>query len=316
MKKFLKPIAIIVGLLVVLGIGASLAGKLSKTSILNSRQMSVGKSALPMMETVEEGGLYESGAGVQPDAIDSSAGIAEEIPADKKVIKSGNLDLKVKSADDAVGKIAQVAKNNQGEIFSSEIMQSANGKTKNGYVTVKVPVAKFETAFNELKKVASLVLTESVSGQDVTEQYTDLQSRLKNKQAEEASFLKILEQSGEIKDILLVTKEISRVRGEIEVLQGRIRLMDSQTDMSTIMISLTEDANITVVDSWRPWQVIKNSVNALIKNLQGLINFIIRFIIQALPVLLIYALVIWILYRVGKKIFARFRNKNKTENNQ
>ena len=231
---------------------------------------------------------------------------ATDVQVDKKVIKNGSMTVKVDRTDDAVGKISEIAKNNEGEIFSSNFHQTSK-KVKSGNIIVKVPTANFEKTFNEIKEIASLVVRESTSGKDVTDQYTDLQSRLKNKQAEEQSIAKILEQSGKISDVLAVTKELARVRGEIEMLQGRIRLMDSQIDMATINVSLSEDPDITVVDSWRPLQVIKDALNDLIKSVQQFIDFMIALVIRTIPILLIYLVVIMVVYWAGKKIYNRFK---------
>lgn len=225
---------------------------------------------------------------------------------DKKIIKNGSLNLKVDQVDEASERIKQIAKDNQGEIFSSNIRQS-NKNIKSGSIIVKVPVANFEKSFAEIKTVASLVLSESTSGQDVTQEYVDLQGQLKNKQAEEQQFVEIMKQAQKIQDILDVTRQLSRVRGEIERLQGQLKFMDSQTDMSTISISLSEDQDITVVDSWRPWQVVKGSVNALFKNIQGSVNFIIKLVIVVLPIFIIWGLIIWAVYLIGKKIYFKIK---------
>jgi hypothetical protein len=121
-----------------------------------------------------------------------------------------------------------------------------------------------------------------------------------------------LDQAVKIDDVLAVTRELSRVRGSIEQLQGRIKYLESQTDMATITINLTENQNITVVDSWRPFQVIKDSVNALIQNLQGLIDFIIRFIVILLPLLLIWGVIIWGVYKIGRKAYLKATVKNES----
>jgi hypothetical protein len=232
-------------------------------------------------------------------------------PTDKKIIKSGNLNLKVESADTAAEKISQIAKNNKGEVFSSNFYQSKNN-VKNGTVTVKVPMANFEAAFAEMKKVAALVIRESTAGQDVTEQYVDLTAQLKNRQAEEQSFVKILNQAQKIDDVLAVTRELARVRGNIEQLQGRIKYLESQTDMSTIVIDLTEDENITVVDSWRPFQVMKEAFNALVKGLQSFADFLIRLLIVIIPLLLIWAIIFWAIYKLGKKIYLKIKNRDQS----
>lgn len=232
---------------------------------------------------------------------------------DKKIIKNGNLTLKVDDADKAAADISVIAKSNGGEIFSSNFHQTRNN-VKSGTLTIKVPFANFEKTFLEIKEVASLVTNESTSGQDVTEQYVDLQAQLKNKQAEEQSFMKILEQAQKIDDILAVTQQLSRVRGNIEQLQGRIKYIESQTDMSTISVNLSEDENITVVDSWRPLQVAKESFSALIKSLQGLIDFLIRFFIIILPIFSICGIIIFALYKVGKWIYGKIKNGKQINN--
>ena len=265
-----------------------------------------------------------AGKGINPSALslrseemavvpaDSSyAGdVAQDLPqTEKKIIKNGDLNLKVDSADKAAEKISEIAKNNKGEVFSTSFYQTSNN-VKSGTITIKVPVANFEKAFAEVKDVAALVIRESISGQDVTEEYIDIQAQLKNRQAEEQSYIKILDRAQKIQDVLDVTQQLSRVRGNIEQLQGRIKYLESQTDMSTISANVTEDENITVIDSWRPWQVVKESFNSLIKVIQGLIDFIIRLVIILIPFLLIWALIIWGIYKGGKKIYLKIKNRN------
>lgn len=227
--------------------------------------------------------------------------------ADKKIIRNGNLDLKVDSADTAAKKISDIAKSNGGEILSSNFYQNTNN-VKSGNLTVRVPVSNFEKTFNELKTVSTLVVHESISGQDVSEEYVDLKAQLSNRQAEEQSFIRILDQAQKIDDVLSVTRELARVRGNIEQLQGRIKFLESQTDMSAISVNVTEDQNIAVVDSWRPFQVVKDSFNALIIGLQDFVDFIIRFIVAILPILLVWGIIIWILYIAGRKIYIKIKS--------
>ena len=243
---------------------------------------------------------------------DNSASSVDLPEMDKKIIKNGNLSLKVDNADKASASVTKIAKDNGGEVASSNFRQSG-ANVKSGNITVKVPVANFEKTFSDLKKVASLVISESTSGTDVTEQYVDLQAQLKNKQTEEEAFTRIMAQAQKIDDILAVQKELSRVRGQIEQLQGRIKYLESQTDMSTITISLTEDANISIVDRWRPWQVVKESASVLIKKVQGFVDFVIKLVILVLPVLLLYALLVLLVYKIGKKIYFKFKKKDQNQ---
>jgi hypothetical protein len=241
---------------------------------------------------------------------DESANTSTDLPeADKKIIKNGNLSLKVDNADKASASVTKIAKDNSGEVASSNFRQSGTN-VKSGSITVKVPVANFEKTFSDLKKVASLVLTESTSGNDVTEQYVDLQAQLKNKQTEEDAFTRIMAQAQKIDDILAVQRELSRVRGQIEQFQGRIKYLDSQTNMSTITVNLTEDANISIADRWRPWQVVKETTSVLVKKIQGFVDFVIKLVILVLPVLVLYGLLVLVIYKIGKKIYFKFKKKD------
>ncbi len=248
-------------------------------------------------------------------ALDSSAPAARNTAAtaattvDKKIIKTGDLTLKVEKAETAAESIANVAKLYKGEVASSNFYESTQG-IKSGSITVRVPYNNFDAAFNDIKKVATLVVSETSNAQDITEQYIDLEARLKNTQAEEASFVALLNRSGKIEEILAVTREVARVRGEIEQLQGQIRYLNSQTDMSTITANVTEDVAIASASKdWRPWEVVKLSVKQLITGGQNFIDGLIAFLIVVLPALIIYALIIWLIYYVGRKVYGRFINK-------
>lgn len=235
--------------------------------------------------------------------------VEAQIPSisDRKVIKNGNLTLKVDNVDRVSQEISDIAKQNDGQVFSSNIQQ-ATESVKSGYIMVKIPVIAFEKTFLDLKKIASFVVSESTSGQDVTEQYTDLQAQLRNKQSEEQAFQKILDQNaGKIDDILAVTREISRVRGDIERLQGRIKLMESQTDFSTINVAISEEVTVGgEVVSWRPWQIMKDEVNNLFKDMQGFINLLIYVVVRLIPMLIVLGVVAMLLWKLGKTVRVKF----------
>lgn len=270
-----------------------------------------------------EGGVAKSDVGMGvPNSVDMQSmstrqsekmAVADSaifsIEVDKKIIKNGYLTMKVSSVDDANESIGKVAKDNGGDVFSSDFSKNPQTNIKSGSVTVKVPVANFDKALAEIKKVAALVVQESTSGQDVTEEYADLQAQLKNKQAEEQQFVAIFGRAQKIQDILDVTEQLSRVRGEIEQLQGRIKYLNSQADMASITAALSEDQNITISDTWRPLQVIKDAVNSLLKKGQGFVNFIIVLVIMVIPVIILYALLALVIYWIGKKIYQKIKNR-------
>ena len=246
--------------------------------------------------------------GAQLAVSDSGSSTGNNIQ--QKVVKNGNVDMQVSSADQAAAKITQIAKDNGGDVYSSNFYQNLVN-SKSGQITVRVPANNFDQAFSDIKKVGTLVVRESTSDQDVTAQYVDLQAQLKNAQAEEDAYTKLLDKAQKMEDIMSITDQLSNVRGQIEGLQGQIRYMDSQTDMATISANISEDSNVVVMDnSWRPWQVVKDSASMLIKSIQGGINFLIRLIIQVIPILLLYAIIIFILYEIGRAIYLKTKKKN------
>jgi hypothetical protein len=316
MNKTLKISGIVVASFIVLvAVYIILQNTMSASPMMRSSGGSYGMS----QESFSESAVDSTGSALpvprsaskmmaSPVANDMEA--STDLPeADKKIIKNGNLSLKVDNADKANASVTKIAKDNGGEVASSNFRQSGTN-VKSGSITVKVPVANFEKTFADLKKVASLVLTESTSGNDVTEQYVDLQAQLKNKQTEEDAFTKIMAQAQKIDDVLAVQRELSRVRGQIEQLQGRIKYLESQTNMSTITVSLTEDANISIADRWRPWQVVKETTSVLVKKVQGFVDFVIKLVILVLPVLLLYALLVLVIYKIGRKIYFKFKKKD------
>jgi len=306
-KKYLKIGGIILAVLV----GAVIVLKILFSGVFYSSNMGVSRD-MEMGDYVgsTDGMMQKSAPMEMEESLSGSApyGDGSEVSADKKIIKEGSMTLRVNKVDSSVERIREIAKSYQGEIFSTNFTQSSTN-VKSGTIVVKVPVQQFDKAHEELKTVADIVLRESSTGQDVTEQYTDLQSRLKNKRAEEQSYLALLERAGDMSDVLKVTKALSSVRGEIELLQGRIRMLESRTDMSTITIYLSEDPNITVADTWRPWQEVKEAVNELLKGLQGFVSLLIEFVVIALPMLILYGAVLLILFLAGRKVYRRIWKK-------
>jgi len=266
-----------------------------------SAMESANQKAVAPLPSRDAASLSESTSGNEP------------IEISKKIIRNGDLIIKVNSADGAAQKISVIATDFGGSILSSNIWEASN-RAKSGTITIKVPVDRFDETVAELKKVAALVVSESTAATDVTEQYVDLEARLKNKKAEEQAFADILNRSGQIDDVLKVTRELARVRGEIEQLEGQKKVLDSRADMSTITVSLSEDERITITDSWRPFQVAKDAVNALVQRVQKFVNFLIILVVTVVPVFVLYALLFWAIFLIARKIYRKLKKNKPAEN--
>ena len=141
---------------------------------------------------------------------------------------------------------------------------------------------------------------------DVTEQVIDLQAHISNKKAAETTLQSLFERAEKVSDVIEITDKLAAVRSEIESLEGQMRYLESQTDMATITVSLTEDVNVMVDQGFRPVQTIKESLVLLIGLLGELTQGLIRFAIVVFPALLISGSIVWVLYRGVRRAMLKF----------
>ena len=158
-------------------------------------------------------------------------------------------------------------------------------------LTVRVPSEKFDESMNGIRKQATEVRDESISGEDVTAEYTDLNSQLTNLEAAELQLRDIMSKTDKTDDVLSVYNALTQKRGEIEQVKGRIQYLTRSVAMATINISLIPDkmAQPVSVAGWHPEGVAKSAIEALISALQGIASITIWLIIVILPVVLVLA---------------------------
>lgn len=228
---------------------------------------------------------------------------------DQKIIKTGNLDLVVADVAAGSANVTSVASKHKGYVESSSFSERGDG-THAGNITVRVPSSDFEATMSEIKEMATLVRNESVNGQDVTEQYSDLQAQLRNAQAQEVTYLGILKQAHTVSDVLQVQQQLGQIRGQIESLQGRIKYLTNVTSYSTITVSIAEEASVRApTKEFKPLTIIKQAAQALVVVFQSLVTFTIWFIIIGLGLLIPAALFIWFVVWVALRLLKRFWKK-------
>ena len=268
---------------------------------------SVGVAAPMMVKSAVSGGVMND-VGVMPISMpvpDADGVLVSGI--EKKIIKNGSIELKVDSAEEVSDEISKIVKSLGGDVFSSNSRRQSNGNLR-GNLTVKIPVDKFDEAMKSIKEVGEKVIFVSVNANDVTMEYIDLEARLNNKKVEEETFKKLLDRTGGLRDILDVTREITNVRSQIDSLEGQLKYMAAQTDMSTINVALTEFVQITTNrDSWKPWRTVTKSLHNLILNSQNFVDGLIKFVIVQLPILIVVTLLILGVYKIGLKIYRKIK---------
>jgi hypothetical protein len=157
----------------------------------------------------------------------------------RQIVYTAEIDITVPKLADGEQNLTRLVSFHRGYIAQSNV-DSNSGDEPGGSYTVRVPVSQFEGFMSDIAKLGKVNSVHRDS-QDVTDEYYDLQSHIANKQIEEARLRDYLQhKSSKLADILTLEQELSRVRGEIEEMQGRLRLMGHQADMSTVTITLTE----------------------------------------------------------------------------
>jgi len=234
-----------------------------------------------------------------------------ELPEERMIIWTGNISLIVKDVGESLEKVEAIAKDLGGYVVSSSSWYQE--EQLRARLTIRVPAEEFDAAMARLKDLAIRVESRNISTQDVTEEYTDLDARLRNLEATEKELLELLtevrERTREAEDVLAVYRELTNIRGQIEQIKGRMQYLEKMTAMATINIELIPDvlAKPIVVGGWRPTGTAANALRTLIKTLQFIVDVAIWLIIYVLPTLIVIAIPFFILLLV----WHRWRRRRK-----
>jgi len=303
-KIILGIISGFVGLLIISIIGGgiiTLLSGVSQNGVITKISLPPESAGFSQSQALDNSGI--AGRAAPSTAVpqgEDRAGNRSDL-AEKKIIKTGNLEITVNSVDKTAVLLADIANRVQGFVQSSYIYESESG-AKTGSIVLKVPVAQFEIIFNEIKDLAKVVVREQVSGQDVTEEYVDLQAQLKNSQAEEEQYLEIMKKANEIEDILKVTSALSVARAKIERLQGQLQYLKNMTDMSTLTVELSEETKVASgIGKWQPFETIKQAFKTLISAFQKTIDRLIWILVFGIGFLLPLGVIIWLIVKIIKR---------------
>jgi hypothetical protein len=175
---------------------------------------------------------------------DSSYSSATQSTAeDRMIIRNGYMQLVVDDVNAAMAQITSLAGTYGGFVVNSNVQE--NQSRLYGTISIRVLSEHFNDVLTALRTMAVEVRSESTSGQDVTEEYTDLTAKLRNLEAAEAQLLKLMEQAGQVTDILEVQRELVKTRGEIEQTKGRMQYLEQSSDLAFIQVTL-EQSKLTV----------------------------------------------------------------------
>ena len=190
---------------------------------------------------------------------------AGALPAteERMIVRTGEISLVVEEVVNARDEIARLAVGFDGYVVSSRI--SGEEQDMRGWISIRVPDDKYEPALTELRELAVRVKSESTDSRDVTEEYVDLTSRLKNAEATEGQYLALLERA-EVEETIRIYELLHQVRREIEQIKGQMQYLERTSSMSLISVRLEPEATAKALvrAGWSALEALKSAVRGIV----------------------------------------------------
>ncbi len=223
------------------------------------------------------------------------------------IIKSGEIKLLVESTDNAIDRATQIVGDAGGYIVSSRVWYQPyyDGKNyKYATITIGVPVQQFERTLSRLRGLAVQVLDETASGEDVTDQFVDLQSQLTNLEATRERIKSFLDQAKTVDEALRINQELSNIEAQIEQIKGQMNYLQDRSSYSTITINFEPvlpeilPTPTPEPELWQPGKTFEKSKETVIGAYQGIVELLIWFFVVFVPIMFPPAFLIWLLWKL------------------
>jgi hypothetical protein len=235
-----------------------------------------------------------------------------QVTVERMVIHSASMSIVVDDVEQTLPQVMDMIKAMEGYVVYSSAYRTYTDRLA-ATITLRVPSTRFNEAMAQLRGMAWKVSREELSGEDVTDQYVDLQSRLKTLQSTEEELLALLSEvrqsEGNAEEkasaILSIYNQLTSLRSEIEQIQGRMQYLEQMSAMATITVDITPrepDIEQPVVEEgFSPARIFRSAARDLVDILQSLLAGLIRFVTVVLPLLVIVGLVFglptWLIVR-------------------
>lgn len=239
----------------------------------------------------------------------ADASQAQPVPVERKIIRDATITLEVEEPTKATERITSIAAARGGYVVSSESRRVSGGRKGKSYevftVQFRVPAAQFDAALTDVRATAGEVTAEKVSGKDVTEEYIDLEARLRTQRALEAQLLDIMKTAHAVSDAMSVQRELANVRGDIERIEGRKRFLESQSSLSTINVTLQPPAPLVSTTGF--FHSVAEALGDGIDIAANITLFLIRALLALLPVFIFlvlpaYFILRWMFRRLNRRV--------------
>jgi hypothetical protein len=257
-------------------------------------------AGIPIVEVEREVAVEEAPA--EPGSAAASYSTTERL-----IIRNASLSLVVPDTQAALEDINHLVDELGGYVVESNLYQYQEGLQAS--VTLRVPAESLDVALERIRDLATDVRRESISGQDVTEEYVDRQASLRHLEATEARLLEFLEEAEDTEAALAVYEQLREVQAEIERVKGRIQYLEQSAAMATVSLDIVPDelAQPIQVGGWRPQGTLRDAVQSLIRVLQFLVDALIVIVVLVIPVLIAIAVPVVGLFLLVRAIVRRRR---------
>ena len=232
--------------------------------------------------------------------------------ADRLVIRNADLTIVVSDVPARVTAIQNMANAMGGFVVSSNIYETyinSGEKVPQAQVVVRVPSQRLDEALTQIKADTVEVQSESQSGQDVTDQHVDLNSRLTAKLAAEEQLLEIMQEARQTEDVLAVYAQLQQIQSDIEVLRGQIKYLEQSAALSAISVNIIAEETVKPIEVG-PWKLdvaASEAVRNLIEFWRDFAEFLVRFFLFTLPVLITIAIPLVLAFLVIRWIVRKLR---------
>lgn len=282
------------------GCGASRSFDEATAPVLEGMAVEDSRSAMPEAEAPE------------PGAISANAALADIV--DRMIIHTGELSLVVTDTDAAQAEAIALAENAGGYVSSANSYTYAQGLRRIN-LTLRIPAEAFNDTMAALRDLALEVTQDSVGSEDVTQEYVDLESRLKALEVKAKRLEELMDEAEDTEAVLAVYEELSQTQMQIEETKGRMQYLERRSAMATITVTLTPDELSQPIEivGWRPQGTVKRAIEALVETFQFLVEALIWIVLLVVPVLAFIAFVVFILIRILRAIFGRGRRRSKKQ---
>jgi len=232
------------------------------------------------------------------------------VDVERIVIKNASLSIVVMDPSSAMQSITEMAEGMGGFVVNSNVYKTTSDQGLEvpiANVTVRIPAEKLEQALTQIKDLVEdpeiNILNEDVSGQDVTSEVTDLESRLRNLEAAEEQLLEIMDTATRTEDVITLFRELTAVREDIEVIQGQIKYYSESAQLSAISIYIQAKAALEpiTIGGWQPGVEAQRALQALVDGGQFLVNMLIWIVILVVPISAAIFLPIFFIVRFLRK---------------